>query len=320
MSSAPDAGRVGRYTIDDAVEELKDLVDLTKAHLILSKTIANTLRAGGGAGGPGPGGPGGAGLSGLFDKYFGRQPNKAPDMGHGLGGWIKGKLRGGRVGRWTKRGHTFGRGLARTLGMKGKGAVGLARGFAGVAGAAGAASVVATAFIAVAVAVNKAYQAVDHFTEAAMATAKHLSQVSGGMAAVVAQREIGEIMRDMKRGQATAGRAQDLMRSESRRKDQENRLEIVFDNAKNGVLTLLNDMIAGVLKPIADATEAIADVLGMSSSKVEASGVAGMEGDVGGAMHRHDADAARLMEIARKHAAAAPGGGFAGAAPPGMLP
>ncbi len=323
MSSGtpPDSGRVSRFTLDDAVAELKDLVDLSKQHLRLTDQLLAAFKGGARPGGPGASGGGGGshGLHGLFEKLLG-QKTKGPSIGRGVGAWLKHKIRGpgSRARRWKVTAYKVARGAGKSLGLKSGTGISIARAAAGLAGLAGAAVTVAGAFATVAAAGIAAYEAVDHFTNSAMETAKRLSAVSGGMSAVIAQREIGQIMRDVRRGQATAGRAQELMSAESRRKDQENRIEIVLDNAKNSVLAVLNDMLTGVFKPAADVLEEIAAFFG-ASKPVEASGVAGMEGDVMAAVRRYDADARRLMEVAARRAAADAGGGFAGR-PPGALP
>ena len=165
----------------------------------------------------------------------------------------------------------------------------------------------------------KARDAVDKWTEGAMASAAKLKEVSGSMAAVMAERDIQQMMRDVKRGEATAGSANELMSAESKRKTEENRIGIVVDNASNKVLAVLNDIATLLLRPIADIAERLARFI-PDSKTVEPGGWAGAMPDVMAQSRAVDRAGLDLMAQARAAAAAGMAVGPAGARPPGALP
>jgi hypothetical protein len=190
----------------------------------------------------------------VFDKYFGagKSSNTLQEfVGGKLGSLGRGIKRGiGRVrtsGGFGARGRKAGGSAAKSVGAGAKTAEAF-EGLGAVAGkAAGGLAIVATVAITVVQGFIKAYQAVDTWTENAMASAAKLAEVSGSMAAVMATREYNQAMRDIERGEATAGSTGKLQEAESRRKDEENKLGIVVDNATNQVLTVLNDLVTPIL-------------------------------------------------------------------------
>jgi hypothetical protein len=164
-----------------------------------------------------------------------------------------------------------------------------------------------------------AYEATTKWTEEALDSARKLASVSGSMAAVMAERDIAQMFRDIQRGEATAGTAHDLVTAESRRKEEENRISTVIDNAKNSVLAVMNELIADILRPIADALEEITDGL-FGKKDISGVGVAAFEGDIRSAAKEMDRAGRTLMDIAREAGARAGGAAPMGAAPGGRLP
>ncbi len=295
----------------------------------------------GGPGGPVPAGgtgPSTPDMGALFKKYFGKggpypktgTVDRTPPIRHGLGGFAKGKAkfawRAGKVRRWRGAGRQIGAGVGRSLGLE---AAGVAR-LAALGAAAGAAtagvSIAIAAVAAVVVGFIKARDAVDKWTDQALATARRLSEWSGSMTVVMAERDIMQMMRDVKRGEATAGSARGLVHAEAGRKEEENRIATVIDNATNQILTVLNDVIGGILRPVADTLELVDEAVRKWLGKpreVGAGGLAATLDDVAAAARRGDAAARDLMAIAREAAIAAGGPGVAapdGAAPRGRLP
>lgn len=359
----------GKFTLDDAVDSLLDLVDVARAQHNVLQGMLGLMTQGVGAGRvesadpgaakppipvPAPGGaapptvpaelrdliqnalpaniaramgmtPGvkEAELGPTSERRIGRGGQQAPQ---GFLTRVHAAFRARRlglqenfkdIGRWFKAGRTKTANAVRLAGFS-RGAAGAA-GVAGgaVAGLAAAAILTVKAFV-------DARDAVASWTEEAMETARRLGQVSGSMSAVVARRELEQMQRDVKRGEATAGTASTLMAAESRRKEQEDRLAIVFDNAKNEVLAVLNTMVAGVLRPAADVIERVAARLGLGGGAAVPVGVAAAEADVMRAARAMDARGRTLMDVARDAGRAAAGGAVAPgpgvAVPAGGLP
>lgn len=191
------------------------------------------------------------------------QPHGGPakprmNPARGLGRWASRVLQRGRAGtrmaRWGKTAQQFGRGLAKTLRLGDKAGQRLGQVGAVAGGAVGAAVDVAAAFI-------KVRDAVAQMTDAAMETAKRLSSMSGGMAAVVAMREVDQMMRDMKRGDATSDSARRLQIAESQRKDEENKIQIAIDNLTNEVLIIGNGVMTKILKGLNEGVDGVATLV-----------------------------------------------------------
>lgn len=111
--------------------------------------------------------------------------------------------------------------------------------------AAAGATVVTTAFIA-------ARQAIASWTDAALESARQLSEVSGSMAAVFAVKDMQDMLRDIRVGEATAGTAGVLARSEATRKDAESEVGAALTNVGNLVLAALNELVAVPLQVLAE--------------------------------------------------------------------
>lgn len=232
----------------------------------------------------------------------------------------------GRPGRWGRSTRGFMQGLGRTLGLsaKNRGRMGAVGGAVG--GVAGAAVSIVEGFV-------KARNAVDKWTEGAMETVKKLAAVSGSMAVVASQREVADIFRAQEYGEATAGSAGRLQQAEAGRKDEENKLAVVFDNAKNELLTIANNIFTPLLKAVNTGVEGVIELVaniplvgGDIARRLRGEGAAGVVGDMRDIgerarreAERREAAAAGMRAGAR---AAVPGGGAApaGAAPLGRTP
>lgn len=355
-TGGPDIPASGsRFTIDDAVAELKQLVDIGTLTNDLLKATQFLLVHGvpgvgrgaspgfrtpagspvpGGPGGPiapgGPGSPGGppynphAGLESLFRRYFGGGSggSSRPHISRGLGGFLKHKAKQvyktSRTHRYARAGRGFGRGLGRTLhlGNKGQKVLGKVGGVMG--GIAGAAVSVVEAFV-------KVRNAVAGFTDAQLEAARHLAQVSGSMAGVIATRDVHQIQRDIRRGEATAESAGRLEAAENRRKNAENELGIKFDNVVNNLTALLsNAVVSPVLEGLNEIAEeakklpfGIGDALAelMGGGETGPTGLAATMDAIMDEAEKAEKISADMLAIAK--AAAMPGGV---AAPPGAAP
>lgn len=305
----------------EAVEQLRDLVKITKSNNQYQAYIyTNTLTGNAGGGGVigrlaqpreseygfprrWEGVEGSVRYTAAGFKTFGESTGAV--MGQStLGRWMMRQTRG--AAKWAKR-------RWRRTGES----------VIGRTGVRGVEQTINTA-LALVMAFIKVRDAVDRFTNAALDRAKELSYVSGSMAAVTAEREIRQMMRDYKKGEATAGTARELMEAESNRKEQEDRLEIIVTNATNKLLTWGNRVITGVLTPIADRAEELARRLGLAG---DPPGPVGLAASMDGILAEHaklEAAGRTLMDIARDAGIAIPGGrgvvAPAGAAGLGRLP
>ncbi len=262
-----------------------------------------------------------------------------------LGGRIKTNVREavgavrGTYGAAVSRGRKIGGKIGGLFGSKG-GAIGRGIG-AGVGVAAGTVGVAVGGAVALGTALFKANEAVGAWTDAAFRSSERLAQVSGSMAAVHAQREVRQLMRDIQRGEKTAGSAKDLMESEDRRKNAFEPLMTSLDNLLNTALSIANDILTGlmdflnpifellweafrtVVKAITAALPGVSekDIGPYGGKKPGGTGV-GMIGEVGGvfaAVDRMNKMGKDLMKIARD-AAMRPGyAAPVGAGGPGVI-
>lgn len=280
-------------TTGDIVKELQELVRLTEVANNLQQATHAILMAQSGVSGGTGGGKTPAGQS----NPLGNRPN-ASVSSKGFFGRAWGKIKA-RAQAGAKAGQRIGKvtGGGKTLGAVG-GAIG------GVAGV----------FGVITGAVMGAASAVDSWTNKTFESARKLAEVSGSMAAVMAERDIGQMRRDMKRGNETAGTARDLMESESRRKDSGNRIDIVVDNVTNKIGSFFNDVIGTVNDGVADILEFFT---GEEDKKSPPKGLAGDMADMMDRAREIDKAGEDMMERARRAAGTiAP----AGAAPLGTLP
>ncbi len=174
----------------------------------------------------------------------------------------------------------------------------------------------------------KVRDATDRWTGDALKAASKFAEVSGSMAGVMAEREIREMARGVKRGEATADTTRMLVASEDARKKEEDKIGILFDNLSNMGLTILNGIMAKIIAPFGSLAEEMekvrkefADMIGFAAVEAEPTGLAATMEEVRRIDDRNHARAAELMDAARR-AGGVPGGVVApgGAAPLGRLP
>jgi len=324
-------GDRGEVTLAAAVRALEKLVDLTtlEVDLMRANNALLTLGRGGSGrvhGGGGKGASSSGDLDAVFAKYFGKESTYV-DPQKGLGRWAGKKLgrawRGSKTRSFGKTGGKFAIGAARSLGGGKKtrkvfGAIGTAAGKV-----VGVVTTVVETFV-------KARNAVDGWTEAAFQSAARLAEVSGSMAAVMAQRQVAQLQRDIERGEATAGSANRLQQAEARRKEEENKLGATIDNATNNILAVLNDLltpiIAGVnlgvegLKAMPFGVGAAIRAL-LAGDPVEDGSLVEIGRAARAEMAAADARGGALMAAARAAAISAIAGRAPeGARPPGGLP
>jgi len=201
----------------------------------------------------------------------------------------------------------------------GKAIVGAARGVLSAGAAAGGAALgVAGGLVAVGAALHAFYKAVTQASSAALDSYKKYAEVSGAMAAVMSQRDIAQLRRDIRFGEATAKSAGALAAAESKRKDQETRIDIVLANAKNNILAFFEEKMAKPLEYLANALEWIMDNWPFGGGKLSrdppATGT--VFGDIAALERSHDrirSMGRSLLDLARDAASrgagtAAPGG------------
>lgn len=298
-------------TIDDVLDALKKQVNLTETANVFAAangvilghiaTAAKAAGSGGGSGGSGAGG--GAGGS--------RQPGD----GRGLIG---------RLWERSRFGQAFGNAeykFRTTFGKSGPGFEGaMGRGGAALGKAAGAAGV---AFAVVGALANMR-EAIIKFTNEALREAHKLAEVSGPMAAVFANKEFQDMVRDRAKGDATAASTGRLADADSRRKDAQQPLEVTMTNLKNDLLAGLNNGLAEITELLTDGIRGFEKWAGV---KILDDVGAGMDpytkAMVDAAAEGKKLDGRRLADIAEATAARVGRGHIsapAGMRGPGMLP
>ena len=225
---------------------------------------------------------------------------------------VKGRVASSRMGKGFKSGHGAGKSIGGIAGRTG-GAVGGA-----VGGTVGA-------VVAVGMALYKLERQLAAVSEAALAAQEKYKEVSAGQANTFAEKEVRDLVRNVRHGDATADSTRELMQADAKRKDATDRLAIVFENAQNKFLTVLNEAVAPPLEILADVVIRIANAwpfnLGIARPGGDV-GLAGVLPDLLAEARRLEAAGQNLLGIAR--AAAARGrAGFAAPAnpaPPGRGP
>jgi hypothetical protein len=198
------------------------------------------------------------GLLGRLGQAITEPTRKMAGIGRAIGSRI-----GRRIGKkhsWAK-GHNTGK----------PGAVrGAAIGGAAGAGVAGAVTGVASGLVIAGIALKAFNEAVNRSTDGAIENARRLSEVSGSMAAVLAERDLKETLRGIRRGGATSGSAKELADAEQRRKNAAEPLANAFDNASNKVLATLNDTLTPILNGVNIIVEGLKDapVIGKAIRKL----------------------------------------------------
>lgn len=311
-------------TLDDAITELQNLVNLAEVSNDLQRATQALLTShrGGDAipGPPGappgpprsPGGPGGGGTPteerwGWTEKLpivggLAKRMRSIYSTAHGVFRQVRGGIRS-----------LAGRGARLARGAKAPGA---ARFLAGAGRAAGPIA----AIVAAVVAMNEFRKAVEQATEETFEHAKNLAKVSGSMAAVIVERDVRQMLRDIRTGEALAPSTKELADAEHRRKEAMLPIEIAIQDLKNGLLTFGNGAITAFVEPISKAVDEIRKSLGGTTGATPA-GLAWFATTPGMEKVRDEAKAkANAMMAAAVAAGVAGTPAPAGAAAPGGLP
>lgn len=241
-------GDRGDISLTEAVRALERLVDLATLEVDLMKANNALLTLGGRGTGPGARSPHPPGASGPKSGS-----EEGQGLGHALGSLFGDRVRESRAGRYGSAARKVASGTATELGAS-PGVAGKIGGAAGVVGAA------VGAVISLVEGLVKARNAINDWTESAFESAARLAEVSGSMAAVMGQREINQVRRDVERGEATAGSAGRLQEAESRRKDEENKLGATIDNATNNVLAEMNKLLTPVIELLNAGVEGLKEL------------------------------------------------------------
>lgn len=232
----------------------------------------------------------------------------------GIGRFL-GRHAGGAIGRkhsWAT-GHKTGRpGLAK--GARIGGAVG--------AGALGGVTAVATGAMLAAVALKMFHDAVNRATEAQISQARHLAEVSGSMAAVMANRDISEMFRDIRKGENQAGSMKELVDAEQKRKNASEPLVNAMENAQNRILAALNETLVPMLNVANNIMEGLKELpfgVGEAIKRLTEgnNGAGGTEldkamGDISVQVAKVNAKGQKMLDIARDAAKGGRGRVFPG--------
>jgi hypothetical protein len=138
-------------------------------------------------------------------------------------------------------------------GGEAEGAAGAAEGGAEAEAAGGAAAGVLGAALVILgkVAVGTAVR-LQEMSRAQVEFNRGLATVSASMAAVFAQRDVREMLRNMEVGQRLAQSARDLTQAEQDRADNTKEIEVAWERAKNRAGTIWEEFKSYVLKPLND--------------------------------------------------------------------
>jgi hypothetical protein len=112
-----------------------------------------------------------------------------------------------------------------------------------------------------------AYKRLDAWTEGLQKHNTKLAEFSASMAAVMAIRDIQDVMRSRDRGEAVAGSAQILTDAESYRKDQTQEILILADRLENTAGAVLNLLVAEVVRPLNELARIANEFIGREESK-----------------------------------------------------
>lgn len=181
---------------------------------------------------------------------------------------------------------------------------------------------VAGGAVGVVSALNGFRKAVESATQTQLDSYRRLAEVSGGMAAVMVQRDFQQMMRDMRMGDAQAGSAGRLAESENRRKNASEPLENALADLKNGLLAGMNDLLADFydwgVDRLNDLFKAIPDWIDGGYQIAKSTPAAG--GPLSGALDAIAKQAEKIEKDARDAMNNARAKPRPGAAKPGRLP
>lgn len=198
-------------------------------------------------------------------RFFGRMSaptRNASAMGQAIGrrvGWAIGSRHGKKNAAAT----------ARTAGVVG----------ATILGTMGAIGTIAGAAVAGVMGLKLLHDQIVRMTDGAIASARKLAEVSGPMAAILAERDVQEIRRDMRQGSAQAGSVRNLVQSEQNRKTIAEPIVNAINNMNNNLLAMANVAIEKSVSWGAQALPllmyfpgislGVSNILGLAKSKNE---------------------------------------------------
>lgn len=243
----------------------------------------------------------GIGGSGSGGSRTPRTPKPKPKK---LSGWRRalnhfGK---GRAGRTVKAAQATGETAGEMIGGAGS------RAAAGL----GAAGATVGVIIAAGAAAYSFERSIASASDEALRSAAKYKEMNADIANIFGQKELADLMRDMRHAQATSTSAEGLQGSDSKRKDAEDRISIVFQNGVNTVLMVLNETLAPVIERVAGWVEAIGKWLNLDvAKKEELSGLGATAADMMLIQRDWDLKNHNLMDIARKSADKVKGGAVA---------
>lgn len=264
--------------------------------------------------GVGGGAGGGSGGSSDLDTYIKEQRQQRTHTAMGRMAYsvkTTAQWAGNLIKRDIGKGAQIGKAAGRMAGMG-------ARGAAAAGAVGGAVGGVAAGATVVAVALYEAHKAIVNWTNAAFESMSKLAEASGSMAAVMAERDVRQFVRDQERGEAVAGSAYALMESEDRRKNATAPIENAIDNLRNNALTALNDAATPIIEGIGSGLEYLKDIFpfldkiaGKGDDKPAPWGVVGEMADTIRAMGMDDLETRKMMDEINRAAANVRGGNAA---------
>lgn len=112
-----------------------------------------------------------------------------------------------------------------------------------------------------AAALKKFHDAILEATDAAVQAQRRYAEVSGSQAAVFAERDMKELVRDIKHGEETAGSTKQLIDAEQNRKDAFEPLKISIEKLENVMLAIGNNLIAETLGKVTEVGGEVVDAI-----------------------------------------------------------
>jgi hypothetical protein len=162
--------------------------------------------------------------------------------------------------------------------------------------------------------------AVQKATTAQLESYRKLAEVSGGMAAVMANRDVTDMIRNMRRGDALAPSAKALSEAEARRKDAAEPMKQILETFKNDLLTLLNNGLVPYMELTSEVAKELYKWLNDGKEwmpgDAKDTGLGAAIAGPGGVLEM----AKKIEDDARDELAKIKAAKWKPAAPPGMLP
>lgn len=163
------------------------------------------------------------------------------------------------VSWYGKKGEKLGGRVGRALGGKA-----LAGSGAAIGAVAGKAIPIVGAAVAAAGALNDFRKYVQQAADSALEAHRKYAEISGAQAAIFAESDMKQMLRDLKTGEKTAGTTKELADSVNDRKDMFQPLEVAIDNLTNTVLANLQNLFNEFMEPLVElattVTETVNDI------------------------------------------------------------